>query len=43
MDEVLPWTPEYRRLLYAQPPFTGCQDWNKRMVPGERIYHDGLY
>jgi hypothetical protein len=43
MDEVLPWAPDHRRKLYAQPPFTGCKHWKERMVPGEIIYHDGLY
>jgi hypothetical protein len=43
LDECLPWTAEHRRLLYAQPPFTGCKYWKERMVPGDIIYHDGLY
>lgn len=43
MAEVLPWTPEHRRQLYAQPPFVGSKSWKERMVRGEIIYHDGLY
>jgi integrase len=43
MDEVLPWTQEQRRLLYAQPPFNGCKGPKHRMVPGDLVFHDGLY
>jgi hypothetical protein len=43
MAEVLPWTADHRRELYAQPPFVGSISWKKRMEPGELVYHDGLF
>jgi hypothetical protein len=43
MAEVLPWTQDHRRKLYAQPPFVGSKSLKERMAPGDVIYHDGLY
>ncbi|MET3844343.1 hypothetical protein [Bradyrhizobium sp. OAE829] len=41
-DERNPFSPEDLAAIFAQPPWTGCESLDNRIVPGEMIYHDAL-
>jgi integrase len=41
-DERNPFSPEDLAAIFRQPPWTGCQSLENRLVPGPTIYHDAL-
>ncbi|WOH57008.1 hypothetical protein [Bradyrhizobium sp. BWC-3-1] len=41
-DERNPFSPEDLAAIFRQPPWTGCQSLEKRVVSGPMIYHDAL-
>lgn len=42
-DERNPFSPENLNAIFQQPPWLGCESFDKRMDLGTRIYHDALY
>lgn len=41
-DERNPFSPEDMAAIFRQPPWTGCQSLENRVVSGPMIYHDAL-
>jgi integrase len=41
-DERNPFSPQDLTAIFRQPPWTGCEGLESRLVPGPVIYHDAL-